>query len=97
MYVVCVTFVINPKHIADFRQLVRTQARLSLEQEKECHVFDVCLGENSENTVFLYEKYGDESAFKAHLKTHHFNEFDAKIKAMVEEKTVTIYQELDGA
>ena len=41
MFVVAVTFDIDPENVAAFTDLVCAQARNSLEGEAECHQFDV--------------------------------------------------------
>lgn len=75
--------------MAGFVPLVMEQAKNSLLYETECHQFDVCLGEKDE--VFLYETYTDETAFKNHLKTAHFVDFENKTKGLIMEKTVKTY------
>ena len=91
MFVIAVTFKIAPAHIEAFKQLVHAQAKNSLEREPECHQFDVCEDPASPDTVFLYEIYSDEAAFKHHLDTDHFKQFDADVAPMVLDKQVTSY------
>jgi quinol monooxygenase YgiN len=91
MYVVCVTFEIKPDQMGAFLPLMLAQAKTSLEVESACHVFDVCLSENDENTVFLYEVYADQAAFQAHLTSAHFITFDATVSDMVKEKSVATF------
>ena len=91
MFVIAVTFKVAPENAGTFNKLVHAQARNSLENEPECHQFDVCTDPASPGTVFLYELYTDEAAFKHHLETDHFKQFDADVAAMVLDKQVTSY------
>ena len=91
MFVIAVTFKVAPEHAAEFKTLVHAQAQNSLEKEPECHQFDVCEDPSSPATVFLYELYSDEAAFKHHLDTDHFKQFDADVASMVRDKQVMSY------
>ncbi|MDZ4729569.1 MAG: antibiotic biosynthesis monooxygenase [Xanthomonadales bacterium] len=94
MFVVCVTFEIQPKQYAAFRQAVQNQAANSLQQEADCHVFDVCINADHD-TVFLYEHYSDRAAFDAHLQSQHFLNFDAQTRPWVLNKSVTSWKLLE--
>jgi (4S)-4-hydroxy-5-phosphonooxypentane-2,3-dione isomerase len=91
MYVVTVTFVIEPSHLEQFMPLMIENARLSLKHEPGCARFDVCQDPARPSTVFLYEIYVDRAAFEAHLRTEHFMQFDWAVRNMVEEKHVRAY------
>jgi autoinducer 2-degrading protein len=91
MYVVCVTFKIKDECLDIFMPLMTRNAEASLDKEDQCRQFDVCIDENNPTTVFLYELYDDEAAFKAHLAAPHFKEFDAAVSNMIAEKTVQIF------
>ena len=88
MYVVTVTFEIEPDHVEAFRAAVLTQARNSLEHEPGCHRFEVCTDPDDRGIVFLYEIYTDAAAFQAHLETDHFKAFDQRISGWVLSKEV---------
>lgn len=88
MYVITVTFVIDPEYVDAFREAMEIQARTSLEEEDGCHQFDVCVDPDHSNTWFLYEIYTDRAAFDAHLASAHFASFDAKVAPWVTSKTV---------
>ena len=90
MYVVCVTFTIHPGKLDAFMPLVLAQAANSLRIDSQCHRFDVCLGEEDE--VFLYEIYTDENAFKSHLETPHFLDFEGGTRELINTKTVRTYR-----
>lgn len=91
MYVVTVTFRIKPEHAEAFLDAIRENARLSLETEPGCHRFDVAVGEDGPETVFLYELYADRAAFDAHRATDHFRSFDATVADWVASKEVACY------
>ncbi|MEL7081013.1 MAG: putative quinol monooxygenase [Pseudomonadota bacterium] len=96
MYVVCVTFEIHPDMMSKFLPLVAAQANNSLEREPGCHRFDVCIADDG-LSVFLYEHYTDAAAFEIHLRTDHFDEFDAKASGLVRDKKVQTFTLLDDA
>lgn len=91
MFVIAVTFKVAPENAGAFNTLVHAQAKNSLEKEQGCHQFDVCEDPASPGTVFLYELYTDEAAFKHHLETDHFKQFDADVASMVLDKQVSSY------
>ena len=94
MYVVLVEFTLHPEHAQAFIERVRQQARDSLREESECHVFDVCIDPEREDFVLLYEIYTDRNAFEVHLESAHFHDFDAAVKDWVSDKKVRIYNRL---
>ncbi len=88
MFVITVDFRVRPEHAEAFHAAVVRQAANSLALEDDCHHFDVCLDLEDEAHVFLYEIYSDEAAFKLHLESAHFRDFDATVKDWVTSKTV---------
>ncbi len=95
MFVVTVTFVASPEHAEAFRERVRQQASDSLSREAGCHRFDVCADPDTPGRTFLYEVYSDEAAFRAHLETRHFRDFDRDVATWIEDKTVATWTLLD--
>jgi len=90
MFVVLVQFEIRASYVQQFHEAVKQQAFNSLKLERDCHVFDVCQG-NEEKTCFvLYELYSDEDAFKVHLKSEHFLAFDQLVGDWVTSKAVQL-------
>lgn len=85
------TFEVHAECAAAFLAAVQANARLSLEQEPECRRFDVAVGENGPEKIFLYELYNDRAAFDAHLANAHFKEFDAQISDWVMSKDVQTF------
>jgi (4S)-4-hydroxy-5-phosphonooxypentane-2,3-dione isomerase len=92
-FVITVLFTVKPEAKDAFRSAVVENAALSLKNEPGCEVFDVC-----ESFVapefFLYEVYGSEQDFKAHLETEHFRQFDKLCASWVTGKQVTRYARL---
>ena len=89
MFVVAVTFEIEPGQEERFTDLVRVQAHNSLSREAACHQFDVCVDPQHKNKIFLYELYTDETAFNAHLNSDHFKQFDADCTGLIASKSVS--------
>lgn len=92
MYVVTVTFAIDPERVEDFRAAMEIQARTSLDDEEGCHQFDVCYDPEDASACFLYEIYTDKAAFEAHLATAHFEAFDGTVAPWVTSKTVKAFE-----
>lgn len=91
MYVVTVDFDILPEHREAFIKAVSANADRSLTDEPGCRQFDVCVGGEQASQVFLYELYDDAAAFKVHLASTHFAEFNAATAPWVAAKTVRLF------
>lgn len=89
MLVIAVEFRIKAPQAEAFLARVQRQAADSLEQEPECHRFDVAVDPQDAARIFLYELYDDDAAFARHLESAHFRDFDAETGDWVEEKTVS--------
>ncbi len=92
MYVVTVVFSVGPDHIGDFRAAMAVQARASLEDEPDCHQFDVAYDPDDPAACFLYELYRDKAAFDGHFATPHFKAFDATVAPWIASKHVRRYE-----
>ena len=92
MYVVTVLFKIHPSNYGEFMKAMVGNAHTSLQDEPGCNQFDVCAGPPTEHSVFLYELYDDEAAFRAHLATPHFLRFNEQTAPWVASKSVATYQ-----
>jgi (4S)-4-hydroxy-5-phosphonooxypentane-2,3-dione isomerase len=88
MFVVTVTFEVDPGHVEAFTAAMLTQARNSLEREERCTCFDVCRDPDHPERIFLYEIYDDRAAFDHHLASDHFKSFDRTVCPWVRQKTV---------
>ena len=89
-FAVTVVFVAKPEFRADFRVAMLENAQASRTREPGCRQFDVCESADG-STIFLYEIYDSEAAFKAHLATEHFLRFNATVTPWVAQKRVVTY------
>tara|TARA_A100001011_G_C13770006_1_gene618790 strand:+ start:268 stop:558 length:291 start_codon:yes stop_codon:yes gene_type:complete len=92
MYVITVEFIIKADHIANFKKRMLQQAYDSLQKEKDCYYFDVCLDKNNMSKVFLYEIYKDEDAFNVHLTSSHYINFNKEVSPWVLEKNINKFE-----
>lgn len=86
MFAITVMFQIKPEHTAQFAEAMQANAQFSLDNEPECHRFDVCKDPEDPNSVFLYEIYSSREAFGIHLESAHFKTFDSLVADWVESK-----------
>ena len=91
MYVVTVTFDVDPERIEEFRAAMVRQAENSRAREAGCRQFDVCVDPDNEARIFLYEIYDDAAAFQIHLDSAHFHNFDETVRPWVESKDVRVW------
>ena len=85
---------IKPNCIAEFMPLIKNQAKNSLKNEPSCKRFDVCLRKDEPDSVFLYEVYESQEALDFHRSTEYFAKYSADTENLLEEKVVTIYDEI---
>lgn len=95
MFAVSVLFEVDDRHLPEFMDAVHRQARNSLDVEKDCRQFDICVDNKDSHRVFLYEIYTDKAAFDAHLKTDHFSDFDQQVKSWLVSKKVECWGRLE--
>ncbi len=95
MFVVTVNFQIKPDNIVAFRSSMKSQAENSLNLESDCLRFDICYDPTDDSKCFLYEIYKNEAAFKAHLESNHFKQFDQTVAPWIESKTVNTWDLAD--
>jgi len=94
MFVVTVNFTIATGEMAGFMPLMLANARQSLEQEPDCHQFDVCTDPATPQTVFLYEVYQNKAAFDAHLLMPHFLQFNEATAHMIVQKDIQTFTQV---
>ena len=92
-FAVTVLFVAKPEFRADFRREMIANATASRERERGCRQFDVCESADGAE-IFLYEIYDDEAAFKAHLATEHYLQFNERVTPWTDVKRVVKYQRI---
>ncbi len=91
-FAVWVDFDIADANRAEFEQLVRRNAAMSLAHEPGCRRFDVLVPVGGDDrSLSLYEVYDDPKAFDAHTATAHFRAFDVAVKDMVLAKCVRTF------
>jgi len=95
MFVVTVSFEIQPGQEAAFLAAVIEQARFSRD-EPCCRQFDVCVDPLRPGAIFLYELYDDETAFVDHQATPHFSRFGTAITPWVKSKHVSTWERVDA-
>lgn len=93
-YAVVVTFMVKPKALADFMQLMHANAQASLSLEEGCLQFDVATDPDRVDEVFLYEIYTNRAAFDLHLASPHFKTFDAAVSTMIASKEIRTYAQV---
>ncbi len=91
MFIVTVEFTTQPEHLESFRAAMLQQAASSLSREAGCRQFDVCVADDDESRVFLYEAYDDRAALDIHLRSDHFRDFDATVTPWIASKTVNCW------
>jgi len=84
MFTVFVTLDVEPDRIDEFAAVISENARLSIENEAGCLVFDVNRSTELPGRFFLYEVYVDESAFVLeHKGSDHFARFVSQSATLV--------------
>ena len=86
--VLVVEFEIHTEHRQAFAQAIADNAQASVTQEPGCRQFDVCRDAQRPNYFFLYERYDDEAAVQAHLRSPHFLAMNIATAAWVASKRV---------
>jgi (4S)-4-hydroxy-5-phosphonooxypentane-2,3-dione isomerase len=92
MFVVTVDFQIHAAQLDAFMESMLSNAKASVDLEEGCLQFDVCVAQNDNCHVFLYEVYRKAEDFDVHLKTAHFLSFNAESAAHIASKTVRMFQ-----
>ncbi len=87
-YVVMVDFHLKPGARERFRELVDNNARQSAQMESGCRRFDVIEPDGAADAIILYEIYGDQTDFDAHLRSEHYARSDAASSGLVVSKAV---------
>lgn len=91
MYVLTVEVEIDPKHREDYKTVIQKQARISVEREEGCLLFDVSASPDDPNRFLLYEIYRDRAAFDQHLQEKHSKENGGLTKPWIRNQTVKFW------
>ncbi len=97
MLAIVVEFEVAAPDRGAFLDLVLQQARASLDREPACRRFDVCEDHAAQSRLLLYEIYDDEAAFRLHLASTHYAEFDARTRPLYRQKTVSRFEVHEGS
>ena len=95
MFGMTVLLEVDERHLPEFMDAMRTQARNSLKLETGCRQFDICFDPADSRRVFLYEIYTNKAAFDAHLQKAHFLGFDQRVKSWLVSKKVECWERLE--
>ena len=90
-YVVWVEFDVADENRGRFIALVKSNAADSVNIETGCQRFDVLEPTEAGGAIALYEIYDSEAAFRDHLASVHFQQFDALSTPLVRRKIVRSY------
>jgi autoinducer 2-degrading protein len=87
-FAIIVDFRLKPGTRPEFRRLVDTNARTSVQAEPGCRRFDVVEPRDEADRVLLYEIYDDDLAFDDHVRSAHYAQFDAASAPLIVAKSV---------
>jgi quinol monooxygenase YgiN len=73
-YAACVTYRLRPGHGPQAQAILATLRALTL-AEPGCQAYEPHRDPTDPNRMFLYERYVDEAAYRAHQDTEHFARF----------------------
>ncbi|UTW13354.1 putative quinol monooxygenase [Marinobacterium rhizophilum] len=88
MYCIFISVELKPGARDRYLELIRANARTSVEQELGCHTFDVLLDREQDDRVYLYEVYESPQALQAHKETPHYLRDREQINALIERQQV---------
>jgi len=77
-YVIIVEFSFDEQQVDSAIDLLLEVQALTLEQEEGCLIYDVLLSEEDPNTIFLYESYENEAAYKIHVNSTYYKNIVTK-------------------
>ena len=86
--VVLVEFLGKPSFIAQFRDLIATNAKASLEREVGCTRLDVLFDPEESRRFVLYEICDDGPAFDEHRASSRYLSFADPIEGEIEQRSV---------
>ena len=80
---------IVPGRRDDFIARAREHRQNVLQNEPDCHRFDISVPDDTENTARLYEVYADQAAFDHHMGTPYMAEYRKDTGEMVVDRVLT--------
>lgn len=89
-YVILVEYTFDEKDIDTALELLSEMQMKTLENEEGCLVYDLLLSEEDPNTVFIYESYESEAAFKVHANSKYFKAIvTTKVTPLIKKQKIT--------
>lgn len=89
-YVILVEYTFDEKDIDTAIELLTEMQSKTLENEEGCLVYDLLLSEEDGVTIFIYESYQNEAAFKVHTNSAYFKALvTKKIAPLIKKERVT--------
>ena len=87
-YAIFATVKLKPGCAAAYMPLIQVDAETALKEEPGCQFFHILASETDTDTVYLYEVYDTEEAFRAHQQSTHFLHYVEETKTLVEERII---------
>lgn len=89
-YVILVEYSFDEKDIDTAIELLSEMQTQTLENEEGCLVYDLLLSEEEPTTLFIYESYESEAAFRIHTNSKYFKEIvPTKLTPLIKKKKIT--------
>lgn len=82
MRIISVVFTAKADKIDEFRAVLLSHAKSSLENEPGCCQFDVASDPNDPARFFIYEVYDDDAAIAAHQASEHFKRNSPRLREL---------------
>ena len=92
-YVLISEYTFHEAKVDDAIDLLSDLQLKTLEGETGCMVFDVLAGEEDPDTIFIYESYENENAYKIHVKKNYYVDIvTKKLKPLTKQlKTTKVF------
>ncbi|HTN67950.1 MAG TPA: antibiotic biosynthesis monooxygenase [Dysgonamonadaceae bacterium] len=87
--VLFVEFEFEAKDMSHALELLTEMQNQTLENEEGCMVYDILVGDEHPNTIFIYECYENNAAIKLHNNTPYFkNIVDKKLTPLIKSQKI---------
>ncbi len=88
MYCIIVKNVVKPGTREAYLEAMLPNAKASVANEEDCHVFDIIEAQEEQDTFYLYEIYTDKAALATHKLTDHYLSSRKLLSELVVETSV---------
>ena len=85
-----VEFKIKPGQKENFLSIIEDHAAGTLADEEGCQHFDVCVPDDDEDRVWLYEQYRDEAALDIHKASPRLARTRARYAELIESRAIRV-------